>query len=126
MLRGKVVPISHVLNSNNTQNYQWWWQSFFVGGGSALWVFLACTWYYFFKLHITGFVSSMLFFAYSFLACLVYGLLTGTIGFLAAYAFVRRIYGYDELIRSNTPTPANYFTEQSYQGGLSDLASASD
>lgn len=68
----------------------------------------------------------MLFFAYSFLACLVYGLLTGTIGFLAAYAFVRRIYGYDELIRSNTPTPANYFTEQSYQGGLSDLASASD
>lgn len=75
------------------QNYHWWWQSFFVGGGSALWVFLACTWYYFFKLHITGFVSSMLFFAYSFLACLVYGLLTGTIGFLAAYAFVRRIYG---------------------------------
>lgn len=45
------------------------------------------------RLHITGFVSSMLFFAYSFLACLVYGLLTGSIGFLAAYMFVRRIYG---------------------------------
>jgi transmembrane 9 superfamily protein 2/4 len=51
-----------------------------------------CVWYYFIKLHITGFVSGMLFFAYSFLACAVYGLLTGTIGFLAAYAFVRRIY----------------------------------
>ena len=44
------------------------------------------------NLHITGFVSSLLFFSYSFLACAVYGLLTGTFGFLAAYAFVRRIY----------------------------------
>lgn len=34
----------------------------------------------------------MLFFSYSFLASVVYGLLTGTIGFLTAYAFVRRIY----------------------------------
>jgi transmembrane 9 superfamily protein 2/4 len=75
------------------ENYHWWWQSFFVGGGSAMWVFLYCVWYYFAKLHITGFVSSMLFFSYSFMACCVYGLLTGTVGFLTAYAFVRRIYG---------------------------------
>ncbi|KAK8128552.1 Nonaspanin [Apiospora sp. TS-2023a] len=75
-----------------SENYHWWWQSFFVGGGSAAWVFLYCVWYYFVKLHITGFVSSMLFFSYSFMACCVYGLLTGTIGFLTAYAFVRRIY----------------------------------
>ncbi|KZZ94151.1 Nonaspanin (TM9SF) [Moelleriella libera RCEF 2490] len=75
-----------------SENYHWWWQSFFVGGGSALWVFAYSMWYYFFKLHITGFVSSMLFFSYSFMACCVYGLLTGTIGFLSAYAFVRRIY----------------------------------
>ncbi|KHN97944.1 Nonaspanin (TM9SF) [Metarhizium album ARSEF 1941] len=76
-----------------SENYHWWWQSFFVGGGSALWVFGYSIWYYLFKLHITGFVSSMLFFSYSFMACCVYGLLTGTIGFLSAYAFVRRIYG---------------------------------
>ncbi|OIW32184.1 hypothetical protein CONLIGDRAFT_660259 [Coniochaeta ligniaria NRRL 30616] len=76
-----------------SENYHWWWQSFLVGGGSAVWVFLYCVWYYFVKLHITGFVSSMLFFSYSFMACCVYGLLTGTIGFLATYMFVRRIYG---------------------------------
>ncbi|KAI9803562.1 MAG: hypothetical protein M1825_001905 [Sarcosagium campestre] len=76
-----------------SENYHWWWHSFFVGGGSAAWVFLYCLWYYFTKLHIEGFVSSMLFFSYSFLACAVYGLLTGTVGFLTAYAFVRRIYG---------------------------------
>ena len=76
-----------------SENYHWWWQSFLVGGGSALWIFAYSVWYYAFKLHITGLVSSMLFFAYSFLACCMYGLLTGTVGFLSAYAFVRRIYG---------------------------------
>ncbi|KAI0905802.1 endomembrane protein 70 [Ustulina deusta] len=76
-----------------SENYHWWWQSFAVGGGSALWVFLYSIWYYFFKLHITGFVSSMLFFVYSFMACCVYGLLTGTVGFLSAYTFIRKLYG---------------------------------
>lgn len=74
------------------ENYHWWWQSFFVGGSSSVWVFAYCTWYFFARLHIQGFVSGMLFFAYSGLACALYGLLTGTIGFLSAYAFVRRIY----------------------------------
>ncbi|KAF7155110.1 hypothetical protein CNMCM5623_006537 [Aspergillus felis] len=74
------------------ENYHWWWQSFLTGGSSAFWVFAYCIWYYFFHLHITGFVSSLLFFSYSFLACAVYGLLTGTVGFLTAYTFIRRIY----------------------------------
>lgn len=76
------------------ENYNWWWQSIFIGGGSAFWVFVYCIWFYFTKLNIQGFISGMLFFSYSLLACSVYGLLTGTVGFLTAYAFVRRIYGY--------------------------------
>ncbi|KAF2203345.1 multispanning membrane protein [Delitschia confertaspora ATCC 74209] len=76
-----------------SENYHWWWQSFIVGGSSSIWIFGYVVWYYFTKLHISGFVSSLLFFCYGFLACGVYALLTGTIGFLAAYAFVRRIYG---------------------------------
>lgn len=74
------------------ENYHWWWQSFLTGGSSAFWVFAYCIWYYIFHLHITGFVSSLLFFSYSLLACAVYGLLTGTVGFLTAYTFIRRIY----------------------------------
>lgn len=75
-----------------SENYNWWWQSFLVGGGSSVWVFVYCVWYYFNKLNIDGFVSSLLFFAYSGMACAVYGLLTGTVGFLTALIFVRRIY----------------------------------
>jgi transmembrane 9 superfamily member 2/4 len=76
-----------------SEDYNWWWHSFAVGGSSAIWVFAYCIWYYFMRLHIEGFVSGLLFFSYSFMACVVYGLLCGTVGFLTAYAFVRRIYG---------------------------------
>jgi len=75
------------------ENYHWWWQSFLIGGGSAVWIFIYCGWFYLTKLNIEGFLPGVLFFSYAFLACAVYGLLAGTVGFLAAYAFVRRIYG---------------------------------
>lgn len=74
------------------ENYHWWWQSFYIGGSSAIWIFAYSVYYFLHVLHIQGFVSSLLFFAYSFMACLMYGLLTGTIGFLTAHAFIRRIY----------------------------------
>lgn len=75
------------------ENHNWWWQSFFIGSGSAAWIFAYCSWFYLFKLHIQGFISGLLFFSYSLMACAVYGLLMGTVAFLTAYAFVRRIYG---------------------------------
>lgn len=75
-----------------SENYHWWWQSFFIGASPSIWIFLYCTWFYMSKLNLEGFTSTFLFFAYSVLACAIYGLLTGTIGFLTAYAFVRRIY----------------------------------
>jgi transmembrane 9 superfamily protein 2/4 len=87
------VTIVTIYIKLSAEDYNWWWHSFFVGGGSSIWVFLYCIWYYFTKLHIQGFVSGLLFFSYSFMAVCVYGLLTGTVGFLTAYAFVRRIYG---------------------------------
>ena len=75
-----------------SENYHWWWQSFCIGASPSIWIFLYCTWFYMSKLNLEGFTSTFLFFAYSMLACALYGLLTGTIGFLTAYAFVRRIY----------------------------------
>ncbi|EEA25259.1 hypothetical protein TMatcc_006518 [Talaromyces marneffei ATCC 18224] len=86
------VTIITTYNQLCAENYHWWWQSFLTGGSSSFWIFAYCIWYYIYKLHITGFVSSLLFFSYSFLACAVYGLLTGTVGFLTAYIFIRRIY----------------------------------
>ncbi|CZT11267.1 probable multispanning membrane protein [Rhynchosporium graminicola] len=81
------VTIVTIYVSLCSEDYNWWWHSFFVGGGSAVWMWCYCVWYYCVKLHIEGFVSGLLFFVYSAMACVVYGLLTGTVGFLTAYAF---------------------------------------
>ncbi|KAK9485947.1 hypothetical protein V1527DRAFT_465351 [Lipomyces starkeyi] len=74
------------------EDYNWWWRSFLVGTGSAFWIFGYSIWYYFAKLDLSGFVSGLLFFSYSLIGCVVYGLSTGTVSFLAAYFFVHRIY----------------------------------
>ncbi|KAK9370185.1 hypothetical protein V1509DRAFT_637789 [Lipomyces kononenkoae] len=74
------------------EDYNWWWRSFLVGTGSAFWIFCYSIWYYFTKLNLSGFVSGLLFFSYSLIGCVVYGLCTGTVSFLAAYEFVHRIY----------------------------------
>ncbi|ANB11808.1 Tmn3p [Sugiyamaella lignohabitans] len=76
----------------NSEDYRWWWRSFLVGTGSAWWVFLYSIYYYFTKLNVDGFISALLFFGYTLLGCLAYGLVTGAIGFLSSYVFVFRIY----------------------------------
>ncbi|KAK2739199.1 hypothetical protein FQN57_006642 [Myotisia sp. PD_48] len=86
------VAIITTYGQLSSENHRWWWQSFLTGGSSAFWVFVYSIWYFYTKLHIHGLLSTFLFFSYSFLGCAVYGLLTGTVGFLTAYAFVRRIY----------------------------------
>jgi transmembrane 9 superfamily protein 2/4 len=76
----------------NSEDYNWWWRSFMVGTGSAWWIFIYSIYYYATKLQVNGFISGLLFFGYSLMACLVYGLITGAIGFIASYMFVYRIY----------------------------------
>lgn len=89
-----VVEISIVTTyvQLSAEDYNWWWRSFSVGTGSAFWIFLYSVWYYLTKLNMTGFVSGLLFFSYSLIACVVYGLCTGTVGFLGSYWFVSKIY----------------------------------
>uniref|UniRef100_A0A158Q7Z2 Transmembrane 9 superfamily member n=1 Tax=Elaeophora elaphi TaxID=1147741 RepID=A0A158Q7Z2_9BILA len=74
------------------ENYHWWWKSFVVSGGSAVYVMGYATFYYFSKLNIVGFIPTLLYFSYSFLMALTFWILTGTIGFYAAYSFLCRIY----------------------------------
>ncbi|GAB1741029.1 hypothetical protein NU219Hw_g6280t1 [Hortaea werneckii] len=89
---GFLAVVCLVLVGVVMENYNWWWHSFLLGASSALWIFAYCLYYAANHLHLVGWPSSLLFFAYSFLACAVYALLMGTVGFLTAYAFVRRIY----------------------------------
>jgi len=63
-----------------------------VSGGSAVYVFAYAVFYFVTKLEITEFIPTLLYCGYTGIMVLTFWLLTGTIGFFAAYAFVRKIY----------------------------------
>ncbi|WAR23302.1 TM9S4-like protein [Mya arenaria] len=67
------------------EDYHWWWRSFIVSGGSAVYIFAYSIFYFITKLEITAFVSTLLYFGYTLLMVTTFWLLTGTIGFYAAY-----------------------------------------
>lgn len=74
------------------EDYRWWWRSFIVSGGSAVYVLAYSVFYFVTKLEITELVPTLMYFGYTALMVLTFWLLTGTIGFFAAYAFIRKIY----------------------------------
>lgn len=75
------------------EDYNWWWRSFWTAGSSGLYLFLYSGLYFFTKLHITPFVSSLLYFGYMFIVSVAFCILTGTIGWTATFIFIRTIYG---------------------------------
>lgn len=74
------------------EDYQWWWRSFIVSGGSAVYILFYAVFYFFTKLEITEFIPTLLYLGYTGIMVLTFWLLTGTIGFFAAYNFIRKIY----------------------------------
>ncbi|KAK6188271.1 hypothetical protein SNE40_004484 [Patella caerulea] len=74
------------------EDYHWWWRSFIVSGGSAVYVFAYSIFYFVTKLEITEFIPSLVYFSYTLLMVLTFWILTGTVGFFAAYWFICKIY----------------------------------
>lgn len=75
------------------EDYRWWWQALLSSGSSALYLYGYSVVYFFSKLDIHQLTSIMLYFGYMSLVSLTFFLLTGTIGFVACFWFVRTIYG---------------------------------
>jgi transmembrane 9 superfamily member 2/4 len=74
------------------EDYRWWWLSFKVAGSSGMYLFFYSALYYFSQLNISRFSSTVLYFGYMFMASIGYGLITGTVGFISTYIFIRKIF----------------------------------
>ncbi|PIO67006.1 endomembrane protein 70 [Teladorsagia circumcincta] len=74
------------------EDYHWWWRSFFTSGFTAVYLFAYCVRFFTSKLAITGVVSTILYFSYTAIFVFMFFLMTGTIGFLATYYFMHKIY----------------------------------
>jgi len=74
------------------EDYHWWWRSFLTSGFTAFYLAIYCVHYFITKLDIGGSASTFLYFGYTSVMVFCFFLLTGTIGFLACFWFVRKIY----------------------------------
>ncbi len=90
-----------------SEDYNWWWRSFFASASCAGYLFLYSIFYYFTKLNVARFVSGLIYFAYMYpprcnccspthcscrlLFSFGFFLVTGTIGFLASFWFLRKV-----------------------------------
>nr|GAT56317.1 predicted protein [Mycena chlorophos] len=74
------------------EEYRWHWRAFLTGGGSAFWLLLYGLFFWASRLSLHSLSSAILFLGYLLLLVLLHFLVTGTIGFLASYWAVRRLY----------------------------------
>lgn len=75
------------------ENYLWQWRSFLNTGSAGIFLFGYSFVYFSSTLEIMGVVSTMLYFMYMFITSMMFSLVTGTVGFLASWWFVIKIYG---------------------------------
>ncbi|KAJ2780715.1 Transmembrane 9 super member 2 [Coemansia javaensis] len=74
------------------EDYNWHWRSVYTAGASAFYVFLYGILFYFTRLRLASYASLITYFGWMGLACFLFFILTGTIGFVASHVFVRKIY----------------------------------
>merc|ERR1712094_17644 len=87
------VSISLAYFQLTAEDWRRWWRSFFVSGSSAGFIFLYSVTYFFSKLQVTKTVTFFIYFGWMSVASLTFMLLTGTVGCVSTFFFVRAIYG---------------------------------
>merc|ERR1719174_2569005 len=86
------ISISITYFQLTSENYHWWWRAFFVSGAAGFYVFAYSVVYFLTRLSIDKTVSIILYFGYMWIFSVLFGVLTGSIGFISSFIFVRIIY----------------------------------
>ncbi|KAI5477548.1 hypothetical protein MNV49_006136 [Pseudohyphozyma bogoriensis] len=89
----------------SAEEYRWQWRAFLAGGGGAFWLFGYGLLYWATRLHLDGLANKVLYLGYLFLISLLTFMITGAIGFLSCYWFLRVIY-HLQFIMQIPPAPA--------------------
>eukprot|EP01065_Artemidia_motanka_P036630 TRINITY_DN445_c0_g3_i1.p1 TRINITY_DN445_c0_g3~~TRINITY_DN445_c0_g3_i1.p1 ORF type:complete len:648 (+),score=228.13 TRINITY_DN445_c0_g3_i1:84-2027(+) len=75
------------------EDYRWWWNSIIIPGGMGVHFFLYGVYYFFTQLRVRTWIATMIYFQTMALISLSLYIVVGTIGFISAFFFVRKIYG---------------------------------
>ena len=71
--------------------HRWHWRAFLAGGGSAFWLLAYGLFYWATRLELPGIANKVLFLGYLLLISLLDFFITGAIGFVSCYLFLRII-----------------------------------
>ena len=74
------------------EDHRWWWSSFLYGGSVSLFVMLYSAYFFVFKSEMSGLLQATVFFGNMLLISFALFLMMGTVGFVASWVFVKRIY----------------------------------
>ncbi|KAL1521213.1 hypothetical protein AB1Y20_022763 [Prymnesium parvum] len=74
------------------EDYRWWWRSFNSTGFAGAYLFIYALLYARSELQLPTFTACVLYYGYMAAAAIAFYLVTGTVGFLASFAFVQTIY----------------------------------
>eukprot|EP01006_Ploeotia_vitrea_P006850 TRINITY_DN1503_c0_g1_i1.p1 TRINITY_DN1503_c0_g1~~TRINITY_DN1503_c0_g1_i1.p1 ORF type:complete len:664 (-),score=80.37 TRINITY_DN1503_c0_g1_i1:117-2108(-) len=74
------------------EDYHWWWRSYQLTGSCGMWMFIYSIYYFWSFLQFPMFWSAVMYFGYMGMLSYIFGILTGAVGFLAAFLFTRIIY----------------------------------
>ena len=75
------------------EDHRWWWKSFGNCASAGLYLFLYSLWFLASRLELVGFLPVVIYVTYMGMISLCFGLFCGTVGFLCAFWFNRKIYG---------------------------------
>jgi transmembrane 9 superfamily protein 2/4 len=92
ILAATTVTIITVYLMLCSENHLWAWQSFFIAGSCAFYVLGYSLIMLLLSLFRTSFVSACLYIGYSFLVSFLVFVLVGSVGYVATFFFLRRIY----------------------------------
>eukprot|EP00729_Bicosta_minor_P004884 gene4884-23282_t len=76
----------------SSEDHRWWWRSIFSAGSTGVFVFFYSVFYFKVRSNMDGALQTVQFFTATTLACYVFFLMLGTVGFFSSLSFVRYIY----------------------------------
>jgi transmembrane 9 superfamily protein 2/4 len=87
------ISIALIYFQLTAEDYRWWWRSFLCSASSGVYVLLYAWLYFETKLQINKPVSVILYFGYMFIMSATFFVVTGTVGTISCFFFIRKIYG---------------------------------
>lgn len=87
------IAIAATYFTLTSEQYKWQWGAFMASATSGIYVFLYSIMYFKSRLQIEKIIPTLMYFGYMGVFALLFFLMTGAIGFIASFFFLRAIYG---------------------------------